>query len=57
MTYFRTFNDQTVESYREPESDDCTECDSDRTSTINFVNHIEIRYCRDCGCEFEKLEE
>jgi NMD protein affecting ribosome stability and mRNA decay len=53
----RTFQGSTVESYKEPEADDCTECGSDRTSTINFINHIEIRRCHDCGCEFEKLEE
>ena len=57
MAYYRTFQGSTVESYREPEADDCTECDSDRTTTINFVGGIEIRRCHDCGCEFEKVEE
>ena len=56
MSYHRTFNGQTVESYIEPEEDDCTDCGSDNTTTNNFVEGIEIRKCHDCGCYFEKEE-
>jgi hypothetical protein len=55
MAYFRTFNGPTVESHKEPEAYDCTECGSDRTTTNHFVGNVEIRRCHDCGCEFEKL--
>jgi len=57
MTYHRTFNESTVESYKEPESTDCSECESDITTYINCVGGIEIRKCHDCDNYFEVEEE
>ena len=57
MAYFRTFEKSTVESYKEPESTDCTDCGSDRTSYIYCAGGKEIRKCHDCNNYFEVEEE
>jgi len=56
-SYFRTFDGDTVESYKEPDAYDCPECGSDNTTYLNYTDGNEIRRCYDCNNYFEIINE